>query len=203
MEVVAIDLQPVKPYTAQYVSLGIGKSKLPSLYQTYFSDTSEGQRFDAIMTANGSVGNFWLRALPVNCANNNYDGKGIQNAVISYKGAAAGLPNTTAVPVRNDCLDEPTEKTIPFVAKSVDISSFDPRHLPIASPFKITSTAEGRVFRWSIGETTQNVDLQHPILERLVQGNSTITPEDNIIGIDEQNTWAFWYLQNNFYEPHP
>jgi hypothetical protein len=28
MEVVAIDLQPVKPYTAQYVSLGIGELKI-------------------------------------------------------------------------------------------------------------------------------------------------------------------------------
>jgi hypothetical protein len=139
----------------------------------------------------------------MNCANNNYDGKGIPNTFISYEGAEAGLPTITAAPVHDDCLDEPAEKTIPFVAKSVDISNFDPKHLPIASPSKITSTTEGRVFRWPIGETTQNVDLQHPILERIVQRNTTIAPEDNIVGVDEQNTWAFWYLQSNFYEPHP
>jgi hypothetical protein len=155
------------------------------------------------MTANGTVDNYWLRALPQNCQNNNYDGKGIQNAIIKYKGASAALPTTTAAPVHDDCLDEPLEKTRPFVAKSVDISSSDLRHLPVSSPYKITSTTEGRVFRWSIGATTQNVDLQSPILQRLVQGNTTIVPEDNIIGVDEQNTWAFWYLQNNFYEPHP
>lgn len=185
MEVVAIDLTPVKPYTTQYVSLAIG------------------QRFDAIMTANGTVGNYWLRALPMNCASNNYNGKGTQNAIISYKGAAPALPTTAAAPVHDDCLDEPAEKTIPFVGKSVNVSNFDPRHLPVASPFKITSANEGRVFRWSIGETTQNVDLQHPILQRLVQGNTTISPEDNMIGVDEKDTWAFWYIQNNFYEPHP
>jgi hypothetical protein len=155
------------------------------------------------MTANGTVGNYWLRALPMNCASNNYNGKGTQNAIISYKGAASALPTTTAAPVHNDCLDEPAEKTVPFVGKSVNVSNFDPRHLPVASPFKITSANEGRVFRWSIGETTQNVDLQHPILQRLVQGNTTISPEDNIIGVDEKDTWAFWYIQNNFYEPHP
>lgn len=202
MEVVAIDLTPVKPYTAQYVSLAIGKHPF-YIATVHFADSLKGQRFDAIMTANGTVGNYWLRALPMNCASNNYDGKGTQNAIISYKGATSALPNTTFASVHDDCLDEPAEKTVPFVAKSVDVSNFDPRHLPVASPFKITSATEGRVFRWSIGGTTQNMDLQHPILQRLVQGNTTITPDDNIIGVDEQNTWAFWYLQNNFYEPHP
>jgi hypothetical protein len=167
------------------------------------TDEPLGQRFDAIVIANNTVDNYWLRALPMSCVTNNNDGKGIQNAVISYKGAQDALPTTTAVAVHDDCLDEPAEKTVPIPAKPVNISNFDPRHLPIASPFQVTSNTEGRVFRWSIGNTTQYVNWENPILQRLVQGNSTITPEDNLTGVDEQDTWAFWYLQNNFYEPHP
>jgi hypothetical protein len=105
--------------------------------------------------------------------------------------------------VGDDCKDEPLEKTIPFVAKAVDASNFDPYHLLIASPYQVTSNEEGRVFRWQIGKTTQVVNWENPILERLVQGNTTITTEDNIIGVEEQNTWAYWYIQNNFLEPHP
>jgi hypothetical protein len=107
-------------------------------------------------------GNYWLRAFSMNCANNNYDGKGTQNAIIHYTSAPEALPTTTVAPVHDDCLDEPAEKTVPFVGKSVDVSTSDPRHLPVASPFHITSNIEGRVFRWSIGKRTQNVDLQHP-----------------------------------------
>jgi hypothetical protein len=58
MEVVAINLQLVKPCTAQYVSLGIGKSKAFSICAICFSDILEGQRFNEIMTANGTVGNY-------------------------------------------------------------------------------------------------------------------------------------------------
>jgi hypothetical protein len=154
MEVVAIDITPVKPYIAQYVSLGIGKSNtFCHMANMYFSDSLKGQRFDAVMTANGTVANYWPRALPMNCANSNYYGKGTQNAIISYTSDLEALPTTTAAPVHDDCLDEPAEKTILFVTKSVDIANFEPRYLSVASPFKIISDAEGRVFRWSIGNT--------------------------------------------------
>jgi Multicopper oxidase len=160
--------------------------------------TPIGQRFDAIVTANGTVGNYYLRAIPGACVMNMNDGKGSQSAIVSYARAGSSLPTSQAAPVGDDCKDEPLEKTILFVAKAVDASNFDPYHLPIASPYQVTSNEEGRVFRWQIGKTTQVVNWENPILERLVQGNTTITPEDNIIGVDEQNTWAYWYIQNNF-----
>lgn len=139
----------------------------------------------------------------MSCVENKNDGNGIQNPIISYNGAPPSLSITIAASLEDDgCFDEPAEKTIPFVAKSVGISNFDPRHLPVASPFQVTSNKEGRVFRWSIGNTTQSVDLENPILQRLFRGNSTITPEDNIIRVNEKDTWVFWYLQINFYEPH-
>ena len=149
MEVIAIDLQPVKPYTAQYVSLGIG------------------QRFDAVVTMNGTVNNYFLRALPMNCQNNNNNGKRNQTAIIRYAGASkTTLPNAVPAVLHDDCLDEPLEKTVPFVAKPVDVTNLKSslRNQIVASPYKGTSNTEGRVFRWQIGETTQNVHLQYPIL---------------------------------------
>ncbi|KAM3075563.1 hypothetical protein ACMFMG_007704 [Clarireedia jacksonii] len=109
----------------------------------------------------------------------------------------------TPAPVVDNCLDEPAEKTIPFVAKSVDISTFDPRHLPLASSFQATSRADGRVFRWSLGNTTINVNLESPILQRVIERKMTINQSDNINSVGEKDTWAYWYIQNNFYEPHP
>jgi hypothetical protein len=71
------------------------------------------------------------------------DGKGSQNAIVSYAGAGSGLPTSQAAPVGDDCKDEPLEKTIPFVAKAVEASNFDPYHLPIASPYQVTSNEGG------------------------------------------------------------
>jgi len=189
LEVVAIDLTPVKPYMTQWVSLGVG------------------QRFDAIVTANQTAGAYWLRAIPTACAVNKYDGLGSQNAIIRYAGAPVGLPRSKPdlKTFTVECLDEPADKAIPFVAKKVgagDNSTFDPYHLPISSPFQVTTNTEGRVFRWTLGKTTQVVDWQSPILQRFIDGNNTVAPEDNLIGVN-QGEWAYWYLQNNFFEAHP
>lgn len=155
------------------------------------------------MTANQTAGNYWLRAIHGPCVSNKNDGRGTQTAYISYANAEEGLPTSKAAPTDDGCLDEPVERTIPFVAKSVDITNFNPRNLPISSPFQVTSDTESRVFRWSIGNTTQVVDFGSPILQWFVNGNTTITPEDNIVGIDEKDTWAFVYIQNKFNEAHP
>lgn len=114
------------------------------------------------------------------CVSNNNDGKGTQIAYISYASVDQGLPTSKAAPTDAGRLNKPAEKTTPPVAKSVDIANFNPRKLPISSPFQITSAAEGRLFGWSIGNTTQVVGFQSPILQRLVNGNTTITPGDNM-----------------------
>jgi hypothetical protein len=183
LQVTAIDLQPVEPYYTQWVSIGVG------------------QRFEAILTTNSTPDNYWLRAVTMNCAVNLNDGKGDQNAIISYAGAKQGaLPVTKIANITDECVDE---KVTPVPAVAIDPTAFDPKHIPVASPVKVTSVTEGRVFRWSIGNTTAVVDWEYPVLQRFVAGNKTLTPEDNIIAVDGPSEWAFWYIQNNFYEPHP
>lgn len=137
----------------------------------------------------------------MNCAANVNDGRGTQNAIISYIGAKNDtIPSSKIADIVDECVDE---RVVPVPVISVDPASFDPRHVPLASPFKATSVEEGRVFRWSLGNTTAVVDWQYPILQRFVAGNSTLTPEDNLIAVDGPSEWAFWYIQNNFYEAHP
>lgn len=156
MEVVSINLTPVKPYMAQFVSLGVG------------------QRVEVIVTANSSMGSYCLRAIPTSCASNRYDGLGTQNAIIRYAGAPAGPPNTTTTPPPNDCFDEPAKETIPFVAKFVNYTSFNAYRLPIGSSQQVTTNGDGRIFRWTLGKTTQNIDWQSPILQRFIEEKKII-----------------------------
>jgi len=201
-QVVAIDFVPVVPYYTQWVSIGVGESFRDFIAQLEANHKAKGQRFDAIVTANATLGNYWLRAVPQSCIANKNDGKGDLNAIISYEGASSDLPTSTMAPYIDGCRDEPLESTVPFIPKPVT-GDFKPRHLPVASPYKVTSSQDGRVFRWIIGNTTQIVDWQNPLLLRLLEGNDTIGSTDNIVSVDEANQWTYWYIQNNFYEPHP
>jgi hypothetical protein len=76
---------------AQYVALGVCKSPISLTRSTL---TPIGQRFDAIVTANGTVGNYYLRAIPGACVMNMNDGKGSQTAIVSYAGAESSLPTS-------------------------------------------------------------------------------------------------------------
>jgi FtsP/CotA-like multicopper oxidase with cupredoxin domain len=196
MQVVAIDSQPVQPYMTQWASLGVG------------------QRIEVVITANATPGNYWIRAVPNSCVSNLNTGTGaLANAILSYevssnysldsRDAVATLPTSTMATMVDGCFDEMLDLAIPIPAKSVDRAAFNLTHVPVASPFKVTSIEEGRVFRWLLGSTTAVVDWENPILQRIVTGNNTFTPRDNVIVVDNTSSWAFWYVQNSFFEPHP
>ncbi len=106
--------------------------------------------------------------------------------------------------ITDGCFDEALDRAVPIPAKSVDSSSFNITHVPVASPFKVTNTEEGgRIFRWQIGGTTAVVDWENPVLNRIATGNTTWLPTDNVVQVDGGSGTAFWYVQNNFSEPHP
>jgi len=163
------------------------------------------------LETNATVGSYWIRAVPQSCVSNANDGKGsLSNGILSYNtptvtpgGEPAALPVSTMAATTDGCFDEALDKAVPIPSKSVDRSAFNLMHIPLASPFKVTSTVEGRVFRWQLGGVTAVVDWQNPVLSRIATGNTTFTPSDNIVEVDGTSQWAFWFIQNNFFEPHP
>nr|UYM28068.1 laccase 4 [Trametes polyzona] len=63
-----------------------------------------GQRYSFVLDANQPVGNYWIRANPNNAKVSGFE-KGINSAVLRYKGAPIREPNTTHTQPRN-ALDE-------------------------------------------------------------------------------------------------
>lgn len=71
MQVATIDFQPVQPYYTQYFSLWVGEL---SSFNPILSTSDEEKVSDSMpLSANNTVGNYWLRALLMSCVTN--DGK--------------------------------------------------------------------------------------------------------------------------------
>ncbi|KAG9309011.1 laccase [Chiua virens] len=62
--------------------------------QVDFLPILAGQRYSVVVTANQSVGNYWIRASP----NGNSTNGGLNSAILRYQGAPAQDPTTTAGP---------------------------------------------------------------------------------------------------------
>lgn len=85
--VVAMDLVPIVPYTTTMLSIGMG------------------QRYDIIVNATASSGNYWIRAIPqVECSDN-------ENAdnilgIMMYDSSNTTEPSSTAYSYTDSCNDE-------------------------------------------------------------------------------------------------
>jgi len=89
MQLITADFVPIHPVTVDSVLLAIG------------------QRYEVIITANQTPGNYWFRAEAeaAGCLSYN-DGSGL--AIFSYKGAKKGTPTTKSTYTNGGTCDEPT-----------------------------------------------------------------------------------------------
>jgi iron transport multicopper oxidase len=86
LTIIEADGQPHQPYTVDSVTV------------------HAGQRYSAIITANQTVGNYWIRALPVDdgLAFTDPFAKGINSAILRYSGAAISEPTSKNTAGKNE-----------------------------------------------------------------------------------------------------
>jgi hypothetical protein len=101
LTVIAADFTPIVPYTTDSVLLG------------------GGQRYDIIVTANQTPGNFWIRSTIQSCnVQLNLNGNNIKGQ-LTYEGVAAQEPKTSGRLFPNNCYDEDRSDLVPYVKKNV------------------------------------------------------------------------------------
>jgi FtsP/CotA-like multicopper oxidase with cupredoxin domain len=107
-EVIAADFVPIKPYNTTWLFVGIG------------------QRYDVVIRANQSPGNYWFRATVPSglCGSNTLSTAGNIKSIFSYSTAKNGSEPTTTpkVAAPATCADE--VGLIPKLAKPVPKSQF-------------------------------------------------------------------------------
>jgi FtsP/CotA-like multicopper oxidase with cupredoxin domain len=183
IKVIAADFVPIKPYTTESLSVGIG------------------QRYTVIIeakpTQEAANGKYWMRTEYVTAGgcNARINGNPVNDkdsqrvGIVSYEGAASeGSPETT----RNlgnkdvDCLDE-TPKMQPIVKWQVtppENPNYNDEHLYEAGLDRTkgpnnSNKWHGAVARWSLTDTPMWLDFSNPTILNL--DNSTWNPEYGVV----------------------
>ncbi|KAB5559524.1 benzenediol:oxygen oxidoreductase [Coniochaeta sp. 2T2.1] len=186
MTVIAADLVPVNAYTTNTLFLGVG------------------QRYDVTIDASKPIGNYWFNVtLPPNgfCGTSNHPAPA---AIFHYAGAPGGLPtNPGTPPVDTLCYDN--TDLVPVVSRTAAPGNFNPNpnnSLPVH-----LDTTGSPLFVWQINGSSINVNWNKPVLQYVIEGNTSYPPSENIISVPSNNQYSYWLIENDldaaFSLPHP
>ncbi|KAF2715764.1 multicopper oxidase [Pleomassaria siparia CBS 279.74] len=179
--VIAADFVPIVPYTTTSLVIAVG------------------QRYDVIIAANQTAGNFWLRVGTGGaCDGPNANAANIRS-IIHYDGASSGNPNSSGSTLPTGCYDETS--IVPFVKTQV------PQELPkeMSLEFEVTR-AKNNLVQWAINGQPILVDFSKPTLQNVVDGNNSYNVAENVYSIGEVHQWQYWVIQQDNSTPplgHP
>lgn len=183
MTVISTDFVPVRPLRTDNVFLGVG------------------QRMDVIIEANQKSGNYWLNATMYDgnrcgASENKYPA-----AIVQYKGAPATLPKIRgSLPDDSLCMDRHDFK--PVVNRTVPLTNFEPS---IANRLDMVFHGGDTppVFLWTINGSSIRVQWDRPVLEYVLEGNTSYPREENLIMVNQKNAWTYWVIENESILEHP
>jgi len=89
----------------------------------------------------------------------------------------------------------------PIITRTLSPSLFQPSTLPISLAFP--THPRGQVFEWRVSNTPISVEWDHPVLEYILEGNTSFPGAINLVDVPQADVWTFWVIQNTFVLPHP
>jgi FtsP/CotA-like multicopper oxidase with cupredoxin domain len=166
-QIISSDFVPVQPIYNDWVLLGIG------------------QRYDVIVTANQTDGNFWFRAEAASDCNSRVLNVG--RAIFTYDGTTVADPTTSPFPAPNVCQDEhplsPWWKTqVPnadFLAQSKVLNVDLERQ-------NVTTNGKNLVL-WAVNTSAIDVDWEKPTLQYVLDKNTDYPQVSNLIELPTEN----------------
>ncbi|KZF22459.1 multicopper oxidase [Xylona heveae TC161] len=178
LTVIAMDFVPIVPFETDYISIGIG------------------QRYDVIVEANQTVGDYWLRAIPQTACSYTDNVDNIKG-IVRYDSSSTADPTTTAYDMPNDCNDEPAASLVPYVALNVGPDS-SPEDLNVTSFF-----TSDNLFRWAINNVSMALNWQNPTLLQVYDGVSNFTANESVVEVNGVNEWVYTVIETTDEVPHP
>lgn len=171
LTVIANDLVPIRPYTADSVLLTMG------------------QRYDVIVEANATPGDYWLRGKWVDACMTNGNSDGITGIVRYDNSSTASPTSNSTVTTASSCEDEPYTSLVPHVAMDVGA---------------VTQTATENLnfkfdtyFKWTLNDSTLLLDWASPTLPNVLAGNNTFPADYNVVSVNGTSSdWAMLVIQD-------
>ncbi|KAF2274576.1 uncharacterized protein EI97DRAFT_102769 [Westerdykella ornata] len=180
--VITSDFVPIKPFVATQLTLNIG------------------QRYDVVINANQTVGNYWARvAVGTDCGDNEIIDAGIpMGAILQYEGAPDAEPTSTGVEMRTSCVDE--TNLVPFVPNTVPSSIVPQNELALNH---VQDATTNNLFRWTIDGSPQVVNWTQPSLKTTLEQGPDYGNHSNVYEIATKDNWYLWWIQTRTFIPLP
>lgn len=162
-----------------------------------------GQRYDVVITANQTSGNYWFRANAASAcqsANSNPNAK----AIFSYANTPGGNPSSSAFSEPNDCNEPSDAQLIPWVKNTVDSTAFmqQVKELDVDFSQEQTTTNGKQVVVWSMNMTGIQIKWDKPTMKYVKDGKANNIPKlYNVIDIPEEGMVRFSH-QTFAIQPH-
>jgi FtsP/CotA-like multicopper oxidase with cupredoxin domain len=151
--------------------------------------TVTGQRYDVIINANQTVGNYWIRVATGGggaCDGPNANANNIRG-IIRYSGAPVANPTSTGS-VATGCSDE--TDIVPWVSSTVPSGS--PTDLNVG--FVPLAPNGSILIRWTINGSAIAVDWRDPTLEYVINGTAVFPTSENVYNPVPDNTVGSKYF---------
>ncbi|KAK2042477.1 multicopper oxidase [Colletotrichum somersetense] len=187
MTVTGTDFVPVKPFETD------------SLY------LSVGQRYDVLINADQDASKaYWFNvSFPSNrlCGTSNMNKPA---AIFQYEGSSGSLMPKDAGQAAPDAQCQDKTDFEPVYSVDVDSTAFQKTQDDTLDITVDTSrtTNQQRVY-WKVNGQDMDVDWDEPTLSYLAKNDSDYPAQFNVFEVPNENTWAFWVVENLFPAPHP
>ncbi|KAH8653576.1 putative extracellular dihydrogeodin oxidase/laccase [Xylariales sp. PMI_506] len=180
-EVIASDFVPIVPYSTDIVSI------------------SMGQRYDIIVTANATAGDYWMRAIiQTTCSKN--DNPDNVLGIVRYDSSSTEDPTSTAwaSAAIDDCDDEDMSLLVPYlVVPASSTPDFTDNFV-----VQLTSGAESVTY-WEMGSNAFLNQWDYPSVLQAYEGNDTWTAQQETYAFPDADQWVYWIIQTSNQQPHP
>ncbi|KAG9234870.1 putative laccase-2 [Amylocarpus encephaloides] len=172
--VIANDFVPIVPYETDNLSISIG------------------QRYDIIVDANATVGDYWLRAGWVLACGQNGNADEI-TAIIRYDASSTADPTTTsAITTAATCGDEPAASLVPHLAMNVEaVNNFQQLDLGVSF---VGYT------HWLLNGSSLLLDWADPTTLKVFNNESIFPTEYNVQPLENtsaEDIWTYWVIEDD------
>jgi hypothetical protein len=165
LTVIGMDLVPIVPYTADSVLVSIG------------------QRYDVIVEANNTSGDYWLRAGWGTACAKNGNAANI-TGIVRYDSSSTADPTTeSSFTASTSCADEPLTSLVPYLA--LDVGTYS------EVEEESLSFAFDDYFTWTLNDSSLLLDWSDPTTLRIFNNESIFPTDYNVIGINVSSTSPF------------
>ncbi|KAL2009195.1 hypothetical protein VTN00DRAFT_7389 [Thermoascus crustaceus] len=149
-----------------------------------------GQRYDVIVNATASPGNYWMRAIPCSENANEHNIRGI----IRYDSSSTDDPESTAWDQTvSVCEDENFSSLVPYL--SLDAGEEDYRVL-------LNVMLKTNPFRWYINDTTMAVEWDNLTLKQIYLNQTDWESSEAVYELTTANEWVYVIVHSSAHPIH-